>query len=451
MTPGRVVIIGGGLAGVSAAFGCRDAGFDVTLLESRSRLGGATYSFQRGELTVDTGQHVFLRCYTEYLELLRRLGTLDRVRIQPRFRVPVVTPRGATWTLRRGALPAPGHLLPALAGHRALSPRERFTAARTALALRGLDPDDPELDGTDFESWLRSRGESDRSVTNLWGLFCVAALNSQPGEASLAQAVKVFRTGMLDSTTGGDIGVIRRPLGEVHGDPAERKLREAGAVPLTRHKALEVSGTSGNFLVRVSGESEYELTADAVILAVPHTAAARLLGQWTLPTSADFTGLSRAPIVNVHAHFDREVTELPMAAALHSPVQWLFDRTEASDVGHGQYLVISLSAAHEQIKARSAALRERYLPELRRLFPAAEGARLLDFFITREPAATFLPAPGARSLRPAARTTEHGLVLAGAWTDTGWPDTLEGAVRSGNTAARVVSGTVDRHGDVAWR
>ncbi|SFT86914.1 squalene-associated FAD-dependent desaturase [Actinopolyspora lacussalsi subsp. righensis] len=451
MTRGRVVVIGGGLAGVSAAFGCRDAGFDVTLLEARSRLGGATYSFSRGELTVDTGQHVFLRCYTEYLALLRRLGTLDRVRIQPRFRVPVITPHGPGWTLRRAELPAPGHLLPALWGHRALSPRQRLTAARTALALRGLDPDDPALDRTDFGSWLRSRGESDRSVATLWGLFCVAALNSQPDEASLAQAVKVFRTGMLDTTTGGDIGVIRRPLSEVHGDPAQRKLSEAGVLPLTRHKALEISGEPCEYRVRVSAEQEYELTADAVVLAVPHPAAAKLLADRTSPVGVDLTELSRAPIVNVHAHFDRRVTDLSMAAALDSPVQWLFDRTEAADAPRGQYLAISLSAAHEEVKARSARLREQYLPELRRLFPAAREARLLDFFVTREPAATFRPVPGARSSRPAARTAERGLVLAGAWTDTGWPDTLEGAVRSGNTAASVVSGTVDRHSDVAWR
>ncbi|WP_026152341.1 hydroxysqualene dehydroxylase HpnE [Actinopolyspora halophila] len=452
MTPGRVIVVGGGLAGISAALGCRDAGFEVTLLEARARLGGATYSFRRGELTVDTGQHVFLRCYSEYTALLRRLGTVDKVRIQPRFHVPVVTPTGASWTLRRSRLPAPAHLLPALIGHKALSPRERFATARTALALRRLDPDDPSLDRIDFASWLRSRGEPRRAVTALWELFCTAALNATPENASLALAVKVFRTGMLDTASGGDIGTIERPLSEVHGDPAREKLLEAGVRLLPRSKVLEVSGELGDYRVRTREESrDQEITADAVVLAVPNVAAGKLLEQRRTPEEPDWSGLSRAPIINVHIHYDRPVTGLSMAAALDSPVQWLFDRTEVANAESGQYLVVSLSAAHDRVDVRSARLRAEYLPAVESLFPAAREAGVLDFFITREPAATFLPEPGTRRLRPSGRTGRPGLVLAGAWTDTGWPDTLEGAVRSGNTAARVVDRAIDSDRSVAWR
>ncbi|WP_019854267.1 hydroxysqualene dehydroxylase HpnE [Actinopolyspora mortivallis] len=450
MSPGRVVVVGGGLAGIAAAFGCREAGHEVTLLETRSRLGGATYSFRRGELTVDTGQHVFLRCYSEYTELLRRLGTADRVRIQPRLRVPVVTPR-ARWTLRRNGLPAPAHLMPALFGHRALSPRERIAAARTALALRTLDPNDPELDSTDFASWLRSRGEPRAAVTGLWELFCTAALNARPEHASLASAVKVFRTGMLDTTTGGDIGIIERPLGEVHGDAAHTALCAAGVTVLPRNKVSGIHGEFGDYRVRASeGGRDHEIAADAVVLAVPNIAAAKLLRD-SQRYEHGGQALERAPIVNIHVHVEDPVTDLPMAAALDSPVQWLFDRTAAAGADRGQYLVVSLSAAQELIEAPSARLRAEYLPALENLFPAIRRSRVLDFFVTREPAATFLPAPGTRRLRPPAETEYPGLVLAGAWTDTGWPDTLEGAVRSGNAAARTVVRAMDSLPSAAWR
>lgn len=451
MTRGRVVIVGGGLAGIASALGCRDAGFDVTLLEARPRLGGATYSFRRNNLTVDTGQHVFLRCYTAYTALLHRLGTLGHTRVQRGFRVPVLRPDAPGWVMRRANLPAPAHLLPALLGHRTLTWRERVTAGRTALALRGLDPDDPALDDIDFRTWLRGRGESERAVATLWGMFCVAALNAPPDQASLGPAVKVFRTGMLDTSTGVDIGVVERPLSEVHGAPALRCLRRAGIDVRLRSKVTDVDvDEHGHHLVTPEAGAE-PLRADSVVLAVPHAAAAKLLAGRTLPNAVDWTDLTSAPIVNVHAHFDRPVTDLELAATVDSPVQWLFDRTRAAGADRGQYLVVSLSAAQEVVSERSARLRERFLPALSALLPRVRQAHTLDFFVTREPAATFLPEPGSRALRPRARTGVPGLVLAGAWTDTGWPDTLEGAVRSGDNAARVVAETVDSDRSVARR
>lgn len=453
MTRGRVIVVGGGLAGVTAALRCRDAGFAVTVLEARPRLGGATYSFGRGELTVDTGQHVFLRCYSAYAALLRRLGVLDGVRVQPRFRVPVVAPGGRGWLLRRNRLPAPAHLLPALWGHQALTLTERATALRTALALRRLDPDDPALDETSFGEWLRARGEPERAVRVLWGLLVVAALNAEPQHVSLAMAAKVFRTGVLDTTTGGDIGIPQRPLGDLHDLPARRALTAAGVTLRLGAKALAVRQEDNGLRVTVQGRSEEELGAESVVVAVPHAAATKLLGEFDLAEQRSWSRLSAAPIVNVHVVYDRPVTDLEMAAAVDSPVQWVFDRTAAAGAAQhasgyargnrtgnkqAQYLVVSLSAAHSYLEMRTRDLRALFLPALRELFPPAHHATVLDFFVTREPAATFLPAPGSRALRPAARTGVPGLVLAGAWTDTGWPDTLEGAVTSGNHAAEAV-------------
>lgn len=456
MSAGRVIVVGGGVAGVAAALSCRDAGFEVILVESRSRLGGATYSFRRGDLTVDTGQHVFLRCYESYTALLRRLGVLDRVRVQPRFRVPVLAPDRSGWLLRRTRLSPPAHLLPILMGHRALNPRERVAAARTALALRRLDPADPALDATSFGRWLRDRGEPERTVEVLWGLLCVAALNTEPDQASLAMAVKVFRTGMLDTVTGGDIGVPRVPLEQLHAEPAHRALVSAGVEVRLRSRVVDVhtgpTGPSARLRDGTSPNSEVEeLGADSVVVAVPHHAAARILDTATVPEASSWQRLESSPIVNVHVHFDRAVTDLDMAAVVDSPVQWVFDRTEAAGAAHGQYLVISLSAAGSLITARSKELRDLFLPALRRLYPGARHARVLDFFVTREPNATFRPTPGSGALRPPARTGTAGVVLAGAWTDTGWPDTLEGAVRSGETAAEVVTSSTDSERREAWR
>lgn len=439
MSGHRVLILGGGLAGQTAALRCRDAGLEVTLLEARPRLGGATCSFLRGQVPVDTGQHVVLRCYSAYQDLLRRIGRQDGIALQEQLEIPVVTPGGRSWTLRSGPLPAPGHLLPALAGHRALTAAQRMRAVRTAMALRRLDPADPQLDLVSFGQWLRSRGEPANSVRALWGLLTVAALNAEPDEASLALAVRVFRTGLLDDAEAGHIGIPQVPLGELHDTAARRALEACGVAVHTRTKATEVRNTEDGLRVLVRGSNEVEeVAADSVVVAVPHESASKLLRTLPLPGAEQWPQLGASPIVNVHVVFDRPVTGLAMAAALDSPVQWLFDRTAASGMDSGQHLALSLSAADEHLQARSRDLRELFVPALRALFPAAESAAVRDFFVTREAAATFRQAPGTRRRRPPASTAVPGLVLAGAWTDTGWPDTIEGAVTSGDTAARVV-------------
>jgi uncharacterized protein with NAD-binding domain and iron-sulfur cluster len=192
-----------------------------------------------------------------------------------------------------------------------------------------------------------------------------------------------------------------------------------------------------------------EIAADAVVLAVPHEAAARLIPPGALPdgTVASWAGLGASPIVNVHVIYDRAVTNLPFAAAVDSPVQWVFDRTRISGLDRSsparrQYLAISLSAADKYVDVPAARLRERFVPALAELFPAARGAQVIEFFVTRERRATFRQAPGSGRLRPRAGTRLPGLVLAGAWTATGWPDTMEGAVRSGLAAAIELRNTV---------
>ncbi|MGA5146762.1 hydroxysqualene dehydroxylase HpnE [Streptomyces griseoincarnatus] len=445
--PGRhAVVVGGGLAGTTAALALADAGVRVTLLEGRPRLGGLAFSFKRGDLTADNGQHVFLRCCTAYRWFLDRIGGAGLAPLQDRLDVPVVDaarPEGRRLgRLRRDPLPVPLHLGRSLAAYPHLSLADRARVGRAALALKGLDLDDPALDEQDFGSWLAAHGQSPRAVEALWDLVGVATLNAVAGDSSLALAAMVFKTGLLSDPGAADIGWARVPLGDLHDRLAREALDAAGVRTATRTRVSSVRADGdGGWSVDIPGET---LRADAVVLAVPQREAYDLLPAGALDDPDRLLGIGTAPILNVHVVYDRTVLTRPFFAALGTPVQWVFDRTHASGLRHGQYLALSQSVAHDDIDAPVADLRERYLPELERLLPRARGAEVLDFFVTRERTATFVPAPGVGRLRPGARTKAPGLYLAGAWTATGWPATMESAVRSGVGAADAALGALGR-------
>ncbi|MGC9441164.1 hydroxysqualene dehydroxylase HpnE [Streptomyces sp. WG5] len=443
---GHTVVVGGGLAGVTAALALADAGVRVTLLEGRPRLGGLAFSFQRGDLTVDNGQHVYLRCCTAYRWFLDRVGGSALAPVQDRLDVPVLDlarPEGRRLgRLRRDALPVPLHLGRSLASYPHLSLAERARVGRAALALKGLDPADPALDTQDFGSWLAAHGQSARAVEALWDLVGVATLNAVAGDASLGLAAMVFKTGLLSDPGAADIGWSRVPLGELHDRLARKALDSAGVRTEVRTRVTSVRAhDDGGWSVQVPGET---LEADAVVLAVPQREAHGLLPADALDAPGNLLEIGTAPILNVHVIYDRKVLATPFLTALGTPVQWVFDRTEASGLEEGQYLALSQSTAQNEIDEPVAALRERYLPELERLLPRTRGAEVKDFFVTRERTATFAPAPGVGRLRPGARTKAPGLYLAGAWTATGWPATMESAVRSGVSAASAALGTLGR-------
>jgi squalene-associated FAD-dependent desaturase len=452
--PGRsegatAVVIGGGLAGITAALALADAGVRVTLLEGRPRLGGLAFSFQRGDLTVDNGQHVYLRCCTAYRWFLDRVDGASLAPLQDRLDVPVLdaegTPGRRLGRIGRTALPVPLHLARSLATYQHLSLVERAKVGRAALALKGLDLADPALDAQSFGDWLAAHGQSERAIEALWDLVGVATLNAVAKDASLGLAAMVFKTGLLSDPGAADIGWARVPLGELHDTLARKALDSAGVRTEVRTRVTSIS-LKGNGLwsVQVPGES---IEADAVVLAVAQREAHELLPQGALDAPDQLLEIGTAPILNVHVVYDRKVLSRPFFAALGSPVQWVFDRTEASGLAGGQYLALSQSAAQAEIDEPVSVLRERYLPELERLLPAARGAGVKDFFVTRERTATFAPTPGVGRLRPGARTNAPGLYLAGAWSATGWPATMESAVRSGVSAAGAALGALGRPRD----
>jgi squalene-associated FAD-dependent desaturase len=410
----KAVVVGGGLAGIAAAFELADAGTEVTVLEARPRLGGATFSVERDGLWLDNGQHVFLRCFTEYLGLLRRLGVADKIVLQNRLDIPVLSPDGRRSRLRRGGLPAPLHLGGAIARYRFLAPGERLRVLPAARALAKLDLDDSALDERTFADWLREHGQSAAAVDGLWNLITLPACNLPADEASLALGAMVFKVGLLEDAAAGDLGYAAVPLQQLHGDPAERALAEAGVDVRTKSRVRSLA----------------QLDADAVVLAVPHDEAASLV-----PDLEPVRGLGFSPILNVHVVYDRRVMDDAFVAGFGTPVQFVFDRTESSGLPTGQYLAVSVSGASAYAERTQEEIRAEFLPALAALFPRAREAHVERFFVTREPEATFRGAPGTGALRPRP-TAVDGVFLAGAWTATGWPATMEGAVRSGLAAAR---------------
>jgi squalene-associated FAD-dependent desaturase len=449
-----VVVIGGGLAGITAALRLADRGRQVTLLEARPRLGGLTASFQRDGLAVDTGQHVFMRCCTSYRALLSRLGVTQLTELQSRLDIAVVRPAdGRRGRIRRDPLPVlaglPLHLGRTLTSYSLLSPNDRIAASRAALALRSLDPEDPATDDRSFGDWLAEHGQDGDAVAALWDLVGVATLNAHADQASLALAATVFQLGLLTDPGAADLGWSRVPLQELHGDAATRALTTAGVDVRLKARAESLSVEPEGW--RVTGPAG-TFTATQVVVAVEPAAAERLLPADSLDLAPGWAArLGEAPIVNVHAVFDRAVLDDPFLACVGSPLQWLFDRTEPAGLTDGQYVAASLSAADDVANLPVAELRERLVPEFHRVLPRSRDARLTDFFVTREPHATFRQAPGSGRSRPGPQTRYPGLALAGAHTATGWPATMESAVRSGDAAAQQLlrNSTVHGHHGVA--
>jgi hydroxysqualene dehydroxylase len=430
MSGRRIGVVGGGLAGISAALEAADGGAEVVLVERRPSLGGLTTSIRHNGLSFDNGQHVFLRCCTSYRGLLHRINASSQVFLQARLEVPVLSPNGVVASITRSRLPAPFHLAGSLARYRHLSIRERGHLGTAAVALLRLDPDDVSLDDISFGAWLAQRGQGDRAIDRLWNLIALPTINVSANEASLKLAVKVFRVGLLDEADAGDIGWSSVPLAELHGANAAAALEAAGVEAVLGTPVTSIEPISGGtFGLRTDGR---QINVDALVVATPARAAVAL-GAVDDPTCADRLGAS--PIVNIHLLFDRRVTDLSFAACIDSPIQFIFDRTASSGATSGQCLAISLSAADDYIGRRSHELVHSFTEATAVMFPAARNANLLDAFVTRERAATFRASPGTDSFRPASETKTPGLFLAGAWCDTGWPATMEGAVRSGTLAA----------------
>ena len=417
----KAVVIGGGLAGLAAALDLVDAGHEVTLLEARPTLGGAVQTLpeRKGDPPPppDNGQHVALGCCTAYVAFLERVGQAGAVRRQ-RLALPVIGEDSRVAVLGEGPI--------ALLRYGHVSLRDRLAVARVARKVGRLDP--AAHDGETFAELLRRLGQSEAAIDRFWDVFMRPALNLPLAEASAALGIFTVQTALLAGPGASDLLLPAAPLGEMHGDAAGRALEAAGArVELrARVEALEEDAA-----VLASGE---RVPGDAFVVAVPPAESAELLGE---PAPA----LEESPIVSVHLLFDRRIMEPPLAALLGSPAHWVFDRGRIT--GHeperGQYLTVVSSGAPDLAATRARELVELMASELTARLGEAE---LLWSRVSREPAATFAGRPGTAAARPGVATGRPSVARAGAWTATGWPATMEGAIRSGHEAARHLMATV---------
>jgi hydroxysqualene dehydroxylase len=399
----RVAVVGGGLAGLAAALELVDQGHEVTLLEARPTLGGAVQTLPEREgdppPPPDNGQHIALGCFEEYLRFLDRIGEGGSYS-RRRLSLPVIGEDASVAAISRSPL--------SIVRYRHLPPRERLALVRVLLALRRAEADDGETFGT----LLRRLGASGLQIDRFWDVFVRPALNLRSDEASAAMGVFTIRTALLGKSAAADVILPSRPLGAMHGEAAGRALEAAGATVRTGQRT----------------ESLDELDADAIVVAVPPTESARLLGE-------EEPALEPSPIVSVHLLFDRPLLRSPLAALLGSPAHWVFDRGELTGCPpeRGQYLTVVCSGVPDLLEIRGRGLVELMAGELTaRLGPA----ELLWSRVSREPYATIALRPGTQAERRGTETDLPNIVRAGAWTDTGWPATMEGAVRSGLAAAR---------------
>jgi squalene-associated FAD-dependent desaturase len=402
----KVVVVGGGLAGLAAALDLVDAGHAVTVFEARPTLGGAVQTLPEREgdpePPPDNGQHIALGCFTEYLRFLERIGEGASF-IRTRLALPVLDEGGAVAAIepRLASLLRYGHL----------PLRDRLRIPLVTARCRSARP----KPGETFGGLLRRLGASDAAVGRFWDVFIRPALNLRCDEADPDAGLFTVRTALLGPRANSDLILPTRPLGWMHGDAAGAALEAAGATILTE--------------TRVSSLDELE--ADAVVLAVPPRESARLLGE---PDPA----LEDSPIVSVHLWFDRPLLEQPLAALLDSDAHWVFDRGSltGSRPERGQYLTVVSSGVPELLEVRGRELVERIAGQLTQRLG---GAELLWSRVSREPYATVALRPGVQ--RPGVETSQPNVARAGTWTDTGWPATMESAIRSGHTAAQhILSG-----------
>ncbi len=407
----KAVVVGGGLAGLAAALDLVDAGWEVTLLEARPTLGGAVQTLPEREgdpqPPPDNGQHIALGCFTEYLRFLDRVGESGSV-LRTRLALPVIGEDRSVFAIEPRAL--------ALLQYGHLPLRDRVALPRVLRRLRSAEP----TPGETFGALLRRLGASDRAIERFWDVFVRPALNLPSDEASAEAGLFTVRTALLGPRANADLVLPLRPLGWMHGDAAGRALEAAGASVRTEARVVVIED---NVAVLSDGE---RVAADAVVVAVPPRESARLLGE---PEPR----LESSPIVSVHLWFDRTLLRTPLAALLASDAHWVFDRGALT--GHhptrGQYLTVVASGVPELLEVRGRALVKRIAGQLA---DRLGGAELLWSRVSREPHATIALRPGV--VRPGPATGRPGVVRAGAWTDTGWPATMESAIRSGRRAAQ---------------
>ena len=434
--PTTVAIVGGGLAGLAAGCALADAGYKVTLLEKRPYLGGRASSYEHPGTNevVDNCQHVLLGCCTNLREFYRRIGVEDKIRWYKRL--TFVEPGGRQSVIEPGLLPAPLHAGGSFLRARFLSLADKLTIAGAMLALVGELPDDGP---PPFYFWLHQHSQTTQAIERFWKPVLVSALNEDVERMSSKYAGLVFRDSFLKSAEAGQMGLPAVPLTELYAAAGEY-IRSRGGEVRTRAGVQSVAANDDGVRLCIGGNEE---RFDATVIAVPFQALGSMLPEDT--SSADLrtmlASFQTSPITGVHFWFDREITDLDHAVLLDRTIQWMFHKSRIHGrAGEGSYVELVISSSKCLVNRSRQEILEVALKELAEFFPKVCDAEVVKATVIKEVHATYAPLPGTDAHRPGQRTPWPSIFLAGDYTQTGWPATMEGAVRSGYMAAEAVAG-----------
>jgi squalene-associated FAD-dependent desaturase len=439
----NVAIIGGGLAGLAAGCALADAGLRVTVFERRPYVGGRASSYEHpgtGEV-VDNCQHVLLGCCTNLIDFYERLGVSGKIRWFDEL--TFIEPGGRVSKMAPSLLPAPLHNVPTFLRAKMLDARDKIAISRAMAAMSRRLPEDS---AESFLSWLRRHKQTERAIERFWKTVLVSALNEDLDRISVRYATQVFRESFMKSAAAGRMGLPSIPLSDLYGSAIEY-IRSRGGEVLLRSSVTAVGPKKEQVGVLTgSGERQF----DFVVLAAPFQNVASLLpsDEAAEPIKQQLAKFEPSSITGIHLWFDREITPLPHAVLLDRTIQWMFHKSKFHEsLEHstdGSYLELVVSASKSLVQKSREEILELATRELAEFFPAVREAKLVKATVIKEIYATYAILPGLDQYRPGAKTQWPHLFMAGDWTATGWPATMEGAVRSGYLAAEALMESAGR-------
>ena len=458
----RVAVVGGGLAGLAAGCALAESGLRVTLFEKRSYLGGRASSYQHpgtGEV-VDNCQHVLLGCCTNLIEFYRRIGVEDKIRWYDHM--TFLEPGGRASVIQSSELPAPLHTAPSFLRAACLNLHDKVAISAALAALAPIMPRDT---GESFLQWLRRHGQTERAIERFWKTILVSALNDELDRVSIPYAAQVIRESFLKSRAAGLMGVPTVPLTDLYSRGGDYISGRGGALKFRASVESFRADFADVKLLTAAGEEAF----DFVVLALPFDGLSRMLPQTSAaePLRDALARFETSPITGIHLWFDRQITDLEHAVLLDRTIQWMFHKSKLlranglnrsdrrapnpspSNTVDGSsdsnsYIELVVSSSKTLVEKSKAEIVELGLTELAEFFPSARTANLLKSTVIKEVHATYSPRPGIESFRPQPETVWPRVFLAGDWTATGWPATMEGAVRSGYAAAQCVARVAGR-------
>lgn len=436
-----MIVIGGGLAGLSSAVVLAEAGFRVRLLEKRPHLGGraTSYTLPSGE-EVDNCQHVTMGCCTNLDDFYRRVGSGHKIRYYDQLYFQ--DRRGRRGVIEASALRPPFHLAPSFLFFPSFAWADKLAIARAMLAIVKSRGRPADAAGITMLEWLGRHKQTSGAIERFWRVVLVSALDEELDRTDARYGVDVFWKAFLTNRRGFEVGIPSVPLGDLYGG-CRAAIEQRGGEVRMRAGVREIH-TSEDAVTGLLLDDETQATADYYLAAVPHTTLLSLLPLSLIQRDAAIAGLHNlrtSPITGVHLWFDRAVMSEPFLTLLDRTTQWIFNKTRLYGDARGesgQYLQLVISASYDLVQRSRQEIIDICRAELSDVLPATRNARLLKATVIKEVDATFSPAPDASQWRPRQQTSLGNFVLAGDWTETGWPATMEGAVRSGYLAAETI-------------